>query len=285
MGPQGIQGDSGATGSMGPIGPQGIQGVAGQTGATGATGATGPAGQIGPQGIQGVTGQTGATGATGPQGPSGMPDNDWLFSGNNIYSGATGGVGIGTSTPSFKLDVNGDIGVGRFIYQRNSTQGSQIDFGSGRLRLSAFENSGSDIYIEANDNIKLQCSGSILLWPGSGPVSVSGNFTATGTKSFKIDHPLDPENKYLYHFNTESSVPLNSYSGNVTTSFSGMATVKLPDYFESINKDFRYQLTVIGDFAEVIVFSEIKGNSFEIKTSKTNIKVSCEVTGEKNDRG
>src|SRR5262249_61136694 len=36
-----------------------------------------------------------------------------------------------------------------------------------------------------------------------GDVSISGNLSKGGG-SFKIDHPLDPENKYLYHSFVES---------------------------------------------------------------------------------
>ena len=46
---------------------------------------------------------------------------------------------------------------------------------------------------------------------------------------------------------------MNVYSGNISTNANGYATVTLPDYFEAANKDFRYQLTVIGSFTQVIV--------------------------------
>ena len=74
-----------------------------------------------------------------------------------------------------------------------------------------------------------------------------GTLAATGTKSFQIDHPLRPETHYLNHFCIEASEPYNAYSGNVVTDAQGYATVQLPDYFERVNRDFRYQLTVIDD--------------------------------------
>ena len=46
---------------------------------------------------------------------------------------------------------------------------------------------------------------------------------------------------------------MNIYTGNVVTDELGLATVKLPDWFEAENTDFRYQLTVIGAFAQAIV--------------------------------
>jgi hypothetical protein len=115
-----------------------------------------------------------------------------------------------------------------------------------------------------------------------GNVEVTGNISKGGG-SFKIDHPLDPENKYLYHSFVESPDMKNIYDGNATTDENGEAIVKLPDYFETLNKDFRYQLTVIGTFAQAIIASEIKDNRFTIKTNGANVKVSWQVTGIRQD--
>ncbi len=122
----------------------------------------------------------------------------------------------------------------------------------------------------------------------------SGNLTVNGTTnlvgavskpagSFKIDHPLDPADKYLYHSFVESPDMMNVYNGNVITNKHGMATVVLPDYFEALNRDFRYQLTVIGQFAQAIVASKIKDNRFMIRTSKPKVEVSWQVTGIRQD--
>jgi len=104
-----------------------------------------------------------------------------------------------------------------------------------------------------------------------------------GSGSFKIDDPLDPANKYLSHSFVESPDMMNVYNGNVTTDKHGIATVTLPDYFEALNGDFRYQLTVIGQFAQAIVDKEIEGSQFQIKTSLPNVKVSWQVTGIRQD--
>jgi hypothetical protein len=115
-----------------------------------------------------------------------------------------------------------------------------------------------------------------------GDVSVSGNLSKGGG-SFKIDHPLDPANKYLYHSFVESPDMKNVYDGNVTTDQNGEAIVTLPDYFEALNRDFRYQLTVIGQFAQAIVASKINGNRFTIKTDRPGVEVSWQVTGIRQD--
>ncbi|MFO8129537.1 MAG: hypothetical protein R6T99_06510 [Bacteroidales bacterium] len=116
----------------------------------------------------------------------------------------------------------------------------------------------------------------------SGDVEVTGTLSKGGG-SFKIDHPQDPANKYLYHSFVESPDMMNIYNGNVTTGARGYAEVTLPAYFESLNMDFRYQLTVIGEFAQAIVKEEISGSRFTIQTDKPNVKVSWQVTGIRKD--
>jgi hypothetical protein len=115
-----------------------------------------------------------------------------------------------------------------------------------------------------------------------GDLNVSGAISK-GSGSFKIDDPLDPANKYLSHSFVESPDMMDVYNGNVITDKHGFATVVLPDYFEALNRDFRYQVTVIGRFAQAFVAREIKNNVFTIQTSKPAVKVSWQVTGVRHD--
>jgi len=112
---------------------------------------------------------------------------------------------------------------------------------------------------------------------------VAGNLDVQGTKHFKIDHPLDPEHKYLLHASVESSEVLNLYSGNAITDSKGEAVITLPEWFEALNSDLRYQLTVVGTFAQAIVYQKIKQNRFTIKTTLPNVEVSWQVTGVRSD--
>jgi trimeric autotransporter adhesin len=77
---------------------------------------------------------------------------------------------------------------------------------------------------------------------------------------------------------------MNIYTGNVTTDAQGEATVHLPDWFEVLNTDFRYQLTVIGQFAQAIVGRKIANREFTIRTNAPNVEVSWQVTGVRQDR-
>jgi hypothetical protein len=115
-----------------------------------------------------------------------------------------------------------------------------------------------------------------------GDVYVNGDLDAT-SKSFKIDHPLDPANQYLYHYSVESAERLNQYTGNVTLDAHGQAWVELPDWFQAINADIRYQLTCIGGFAPVYIAQEVQDNRFQIAGGEPGLKVSWLVTAMRND--
>ena len=115
-----------------------------------------------------------------------------------------------------------------------------------------------------------------------GNVDVNGTLSKNAG-SFKIDHPLDPANKYLSHSFVESPDMKNIYDGVVVMDASGEARVELPDWFDSLNKDFRYQLTCIGGFAPVYVAQEIDSNQFRIAGGTAGLKVSWQVTGVRQD--
>ena len=88
-----------------------------------------------------------------------------------------------------------------------------------------------------------------------------------------------PTNRYLSDSLVKSPDMMNICSGNVVTDANGRAEVVLPNYFEAWNRDFRYQLTVIGRFAQAVVEREIENNRFTIRTNKPGVKVSWQVTG------
>jgi hypothetical protein len=115
-----------------------------------------------------------------------------------------------------------------------------------------------------------------------GRTHVTGTLSK-GAGSFKIDHPLDPENKYLYHSFVESPDMMNVYNGNVTTDATGESVVQLPEWFDALNRDFRYQLTVVGQFAQAMVARKVEGNRFAIRTDKPHVEVSWQVTGIRKD--
>jgi hypothetical protein len=165
-----------------------------------------------------------------------------------------GNVGIGPATSGYGLDVSSTNTAA--IRAINTT-------GSG-TRVVLLAEAGDAIYANGN-------------------VIVSGQLTkSSGT--FRIDHPLDPANKYLSHSFVESPDMKNVYDGLVVLDASGQAEVELPDWFDALNKEFRYQLTAIGaPGPNLYVSREIAHNRFRIAGGARGLKVSWQVTGIRHD--
>jgi hypothetical protein len=194
------------------------------------------------------------------------------------YGSAIRGNGYGGS---LSTGFSADIGV-----LGKSSQWGVYGYGEGYSNV--FGTTGIGVIGNSQDSV----NGIGVLGAASGTNGQAGYFigdlTATGMMAkgggtFKIDHPLDPENKFLYHSFVESPEMMNVYNGNIITDAHGEAKVEMPSYFSALNKDFRYQLTVIGTFAQAIIAEEMNGNTFVIKTDKPNVKVSWQVTGVRQD--
>ncbi|MCT4580523.1 MAG: hypothetical protein N4A35_03825 [Flavobacteriales bacterium] len=251
---------------------------------------------------------------------AGSGSGNWTLNGTNINNSNAGNVGIGSTAPDHLLEVgsadtNSVVTIGHIggfnepysselIFEENLDYNGfcgvkfQLNGLSNDLHLiggcptpdtiARFNRSGhsnlqslrigSDILTNATSTLTVD--GDIQV---NGNVNITGNI-AKGGGTFKIDHPLDPENKYLIHSFVESSEMLNIYSGNITTDANGFAHVQMPEYFEAANKDFRYQLTVIGSFAQAIIKEKVKGNKFVIQTNQPNVEVSWSVTGVRADK-
>jgi trimeric autotransporter adhesin len=196
------------------------------------------------------------------------------------FATATSGNGVGVFGQTFS--TNGGVGVYGFAAGANglgeAAENTALNVevalaGPSPTVISAYvPNGGPGLF-------SVDTSGNGFF---AGNLNVAGSLSKGGG-SFKIDDPLDPAHKYLSHSFVESPDMMNVYNGNVRTDRRGFATVVLPDYFEILNRDFRYQLTVIGEFAQAIVAKEIRQNRFTIRTSKPGVKVSWQVTGIRQD--
>ena len=213
-----------------------------------------------------------------------------------------GNVGIGTSSPWYGLHVNsgaqGIISISgasddghtysalylhddtadltnNWVFAHKKETGNSMEddlhiarwtgAGTGRLDM-AIDSVTGDVTIGANLNV--------------------GGTLTKGGGAFLIDHPLDPENKILQHSFMESPDMKNIYDGIAIMDKNGEAIVKLPDYFEALNKDYRYQITPIGAPAALYILyikEEIKDNQFVIAGGKKGTKASWQVTGIRQD--
>jgi hypothetical protein len=77
---------------------------------------------------------------------------------------------------------------------------------------------------------------------------------------------------------------MNIYTGNVVLNENGSATIQLPDWFEALNADVRYQLTAIGAAAPGLhVSEEVANHQFSIAGVVAAMKVSWQVTAIRHD--
>jgi len=184
-------------------------------------------------------------------------------------------------------------GLGRPLYISGNSNSDEVILaeqngdGPGIVILNSSvdcdENSLRIDYSGIDDALEVHANGTGDAAYFSGDVDIVGNISKSGG-SFKIDHPLNPETKYLQHSFVESPDMMNIYNGNVILDANGSATVTMPDYFEALNMEFRYQLTCIGGFAPVYVAEKISGNQFRIAGGEPGMEVSWQVTGIRNDK-
>jgi hypothetical protein len=296
-GPKGDTGPIGLQGNTGPMGPQGAQGPQGPQGPSGVKGDTGPAGPQGPkgdtgvsgppgpQGLKGDTGQpgpqgtTGPSGPQGPQGPQGSPGpvmTDSTLTGDGVQNPL--GINIplflfSRSTTKTLVDVRSDLAGGNGIGTATN----------GGVAVSGIDDTGIAIQAISSTGIGIQAQGFPTAGHFSGNVEVTGS-VSKGGGSFKIDHPLDPANKYLYHSFVESPDMMNVYNGIVVLDSKGEAVVGLPDWFEALNRDFRYLLTPLGAPApNLFVAEEVARNQFRISGGSPGLRVSWQLTGIRQD--
>ena len=197
---------------------------------------------------QGFSGSAGSNGTSGVEAYGGNGDPNTGSGGDGIY--AQGGQGA---------YLSGSDGPGGY-FQGGGT-------------YNGVYNGGDGIYA---------VGGSGIAGYFGGEVFVNGNLIKAGG-SFKIDHPLDPANKYLSHSFVESPDMMNVYNGVAILDANGEAVIQMPEWFGSLNRDFRYQLTCIGGFAPVYIAEELANNQFKIGGGRNGIKISWQITGVRQD--
>jgi hypothetical protein len=270
----------GGTGSTGVSGRGGF-GFGGVVGGAGML-AEGGGGIGGGPGIKAVGGNAddlsgvGGAGmrAVGGSGPGNAGD------GLVAQAGFGGGGGVGVrATGGDSADVIGGTGV----LAAGGASGGNV----GGIGVSAFggtaqgHRGGVGIFAEGGAEQGGNSFG--LAAELTGNVDISG-FLSKASGSFKIDHPLDPGNKYLYHSFVESPDMKNIYDGVVKLDANGEAIVELPEWFGALNKDFRYLLTPIGAPSPMLyIAEEISDNRFKIAGGTPGMKVSWQVTGIRQD--
>lgn len=183
-----------------------------------------------------------------------------------VYGEAIPGSTYGVYGSSSGSDSTGVLGVGYYGVQGNGIYGV-YGYGSGT--------GGTGVYGTSNSY------GQAGYFQGA--VTVTGMLTKPAG-SFKIDHPLDPANKYLYHSFVESPDMKNIYDGVVKLDGQGSAVMQMPDWFEALNTDFRYQLTPVGGaMPNLHISQKMKDRVFKIGGGLAGQEISWMVTGIRQD--
>lgn len=137
-------------------------------------------------------------------------DNDWIISGNDMYNGNTGNVGIGTTTPSTKLHIEG-TGTASNILDENfesNTLGTLTTTGSPSWYVQSAQ-VGSGTYAAASGTISHNQQTNLI---------ATVNLTVPATLSFK--YRVSSEANYDFLRFLIDNVQQNAWSGN-----SGWVTV------------------------------------------------------------
>lgn len=120
----------------------------------------------------------------------------------------------------------------------NLTAQSEI-YGSAASSIT-FRNTTGDWLFGGTDNYLWKTAGGQVFLNSTGQMTartptfyVQGNLGCSGTKPFKIVHPLD-ETKALVHAATESPVAGLEYWGEDVVGEDGTTVIALPDYYEAL---------------------------------------------------
>jgi hypothetical protein len=216
----------------------------------------------------------GVLGSSDDKGVYGSGTNAGVY-GTSNFAGVQGdGAAYGVYGTSVNVGVRGLSGPGSGVHgEALGGTGIRGTAQSGTAGVFSNTNAGTAVYL---------ADSSRAAW-FTGGVHVAGTLTKVAG-SFRIDHPLDPANKYLSHSFVESPDMLNVYNGNVALDASGQAVIELPDWFEALNRDFRYQLSAVGvSQPGLFVAAKVKGNRFRIGGGVPRAEVSWQVTGIRDD--
>jgi len=96
-------------------------------------------------------------------------DDDWTVNEDTMYNNNSGNVGIGTTSPQFKLDVNGEIRHGNALYVYSNSD-------SGYKAWVTFNSPEDNVW---GDNVFLGAGGTTVIGSGEGATATKNNIDTT----------------------------------------------------------------------------------------------------------
>ena len=173
---------------------------------------------------------SGVAGYGGDRGSNGVYGSDLIGSG--VHGSSPSGIGVsGYSTNSVGVTglseryfgVRGHSYRSHGLYGTSSLGNGVSGFSYSVIGAYGESSEGVGVYGNSNDGVGVygtSVNGLAALFEGN--VRVTGTLTKRGG-AFKIDHPLDPANKYLSHSFVESPDMKNVYDGVVVLDDKGEA--------------------------------------------------------------
>ena len=232
-----------------------------------------------------------------------VQDKDIVFKGNDggseitaltLDMSAAGRVGIGTTSPSMKVDIKADNGdqlrldndgdrFTQLTLANNGTTKANFNFDNTDALAEIFAGSGAGIKFSTNASESMRIA-------SSGAVTINGSLSK-GSGSFKINHPLESkkDTHNLYHSFVEAPKADNIYRGTVNLK-DGAAEINLDEVsnmtegtFVALNRDIQCYTSNETDFDAVK--GVVAGNTLSIKCQNINSSatISWLVIGERQD--
>lgn len=207
-------------------------------------------------GLQGRSDRVDGNGVIGSAGLGGLATGVWGLSSSGAGVFGQGPLGVGG---------RGDPGVGGYAVSENA---------AGVYGESLSGSDGKGVW-----------GSSASGWAGyfDGNVFISGTLTGGNIIINAVDHPDAPATHWYQQAMVGSFERLTVISGNVRTGANGRATIRVPALFAKLHRDFRYQLTPLGDTTRLFVSQTLKNARFVIQANTSGLDVSWQVTGVRDD--
>jgi len=153
-----------------------------------------------------------------------------------VYINATGNVGIGTFSPSQKLDVNGAIKATQAVYSNDGTTLSRMESTGGVSYLGTTTNHPVVIQTNNTEKIRIDANGSVKITNGGGyqdPTLIIQGNALDGFAGINLQSSSETNPASIYQDGTNGSLGIKTTQSGSGTYFLNAAGQTNATFFES----------------------------------------------------